>query len=215
MDDARFDDLARSLAPASSRRRLAAGLAGGLLALAAPWFGSTTEIAEARKKKRRRKRRRCRPRCGGGHVCKRGRCVCPRGDKPCGGACIPANRCCDDGDCPDIEPVCCRGRAWRGSSAAPTRNARPTRRTSSPAARAPAAGARDASAAAPAIVARGAAAFPAANRATASPASATWTAAKALPARATSAAGAGMRASPAAAPRSAASRSAAAASACR
>lgn len=109
MDDARFDDLARSLAPASSRRRLAAGLAGGLLALAAPWFGSTTEIAEARKKKRRRKRRRCRPRCGGGHVCKRGRCVCPRGDKPCGGACIPANRCCDDGDCPDIEPVCCRG----------------------------------------------------------------------------------------------------------
>lgn len=110
MDDARFDDLARSFAPNSSRRWLVTGVARAGLGLVAALLGLIPDGAEARKgKRRRKKRRRCRPRCDGGHVCKRGQCVCPTGHKPCGEACIPGNQCCDDGDCPDIEPVCCRG----------------------------------------------------------------------------------------------------------
>lgn len=113
MDPMRFDDLARGLSAASTRRRALLGALGGAL------LGTglvTTEEAAAASHRRRRKRRKClfgQRRCKdgrchgcckdsdcGGNVCESGTCsACPRGQRPCRGGCIPQAACCADSEC--------------------------------------------------------------------------------------------------------------------
>ena len=93
MDAKQFDSLTRSLYSWSTRRRLVAGLIGGLLA--SPLLGGAADVAARRCPPcRRRKEGRCRKKrrngtpCGVGKTCQRGRCVCPAGTTECSGVCV-------------------------------------------------------------------------------------------------------------------------------
>ena len=100
MDGSRFDALTRSLAAGADRRRLLAGLAGGLLGLAGRGIGAQTCREAGRL-------------CVNNldccsEICDQNRCACPPGTAGCGGACLPYGRPCKAGD------ACCNGAACQG-----------------------------------------------------------------------------------------------------
>jgi hypothetical protein len=98
MEDLAFDTLTRALADAHSRRGLlrllrSVAFLGGPLALL-----GLSETAAKRKKggKKKRKKRKRLTTTGG----------CGNGEKPCDGACIPNNQCCNNADCTISGQVC-------------------------------------------------------------------------------------------------------------
>jgi hypothetical protein len=92
MKSQRFDDIGRTLASGSSRRRFLAVLASGLVAEM-----PLSDRDAAARRKRRNKRK------------KRAASQCATGTKPCGEQCIPATNCCMDADCPTGTNQTCQG----------------------------------------------------------------------------------------------------------
>ena len=156
MDQERFDHIAKALASAGSRRRLLRGLAagalGGLLARVAPAAAAPARVREreqagdrnqddtgeteagerdaAERRRCSRLNRRCGEdkKCCNGLTCKRKRCLCKPGTKPCNGKCIPQENCCELGDCtgtgkfcpaPNTPCVCFAGIDCGGNCTAP------------------------------------------------------------------------------------------------
>lgn len=110
MDGFRFDELTRALPGRLSRRRLG-GLGGGFLGALGLAAISPADLG-AKKKKRKKscKRVKC-PAC---RSCKKGKCKPLPNESPCGpgsacqnGACVCAEACCTNAQCPDpANPVC-------------------------------------------------------------------------------------------------------------
>jgi hypothetical protein len=97
MDDARFDGLAKSVAPLSTRR-------SALAMLSALGVGSAL-IADAEAKKHKKKKK-CKKGCALCRKCKKGKCkpqpdgtACGGGATCQGGACVCPTACCVDADC--------------------------------------------------------------------------------------------------------------------
>lgn len=108
MDEARFDDLTRSLAEIASRRWIVRRLAS--VALGAVLAGLGLEAAAAQEAARCHKLgKKCErgDKCCAGK-CKHSKCRCTGGMKPCKGACIPDYECCDDGNC-QADETCFKG----------------------------------------------------------------------------------------------------------
>lgn len=109
VDDHPFDDLVRSIAATTSRRRLLGGLGAALLS--AVGFSAVGSAATPR-----RPGQPCQvdANCVAGARCRtdaRGRrtCVCDTGTKACGNACIPASSCCKDAECRALNTPCAKG----------------------------------------------------------------------------------------------------------
>lgn len=87
MDSGQFEALVSRLSPYLTRRSSLGVL--GVLGVAG---ASLAPEAEGRKKKKKgnKKKRKCTP----------ASLTCPSGQKACDGACIVADRCCADGECP-------------------------------------------------------------------------------------------------------------------
>src|SRR5579884_918896 len=108
MDPERFDSFTRTFATMTSRRKLLAGAASGLLGLAG--LGSASAA--------RKKPKKCTPACAnqGGYCCSDGSCAigqCCPDEVPCGNGCIIATNCCpytettcSDGSCVPIGQCC-------------------------------------------------------------------------------------------------------------
>jgi len=96
MDDRRFDQLARALGGASTRRRALAALAG-----IAAGLGAAGKDAEAKKG-----RRKCDPACPAGQTCRQGACTCDNGGTVCGASCCADGQTCQSGTCADPLPQC-------------------------------------------------------------------------------------------------------------
>lgn len=100
MESIRFDDLTKTVAEATSRRRALQGLAAGAAALlgrlvAAPAAAQLNAAACVRPGKYCRGRNQC---CGRAK-CRRNRCRCPRRTRPCRHECIRRHQCCSSRDC--------------------------------------------------------------------------------------------------------------------
>jgi hypothetical protein len=77
---------------ALSRRRF-----GGFLATLGLGAGPGRATQAHAKKRKKKKKKKCKPACTGGAVCQKRVCVCPSGQKPCQGQCVPSDACCGDG----------------------------------------------------------------------------------------------------------------------
>jgi hypothetical protein len=101
VDINRFNGLTKSVSTLLSRRTIASTL--GLGALALPG------LAGAKKRRKKKKKKRCRPSCTGGHLCQRGRCVCPSGSLECQGTCCAPGKGCVSGTCITLQADCPAG----------------------------------------------------------------------------------------------------------
>lgn len=115
VDDHGFDALTRRIFRLTSRRAVAASLAGGLAALASGLAGRSASAQQPPAV--------CRPlggarfagrgvSCCGNAACRQGKCRCVRKQQACRGRCIAASRCCRNRDCPGNRR-CHKGRRQR------------------------------------------------------------------------------------------------------
>jgi hypothetical protein len=95
MDGAQFDALARALGDARSRRAVLSGLLAGTLGMLGWATTQDTAAKNCKKIKNKAKRKKCLAQAKDATPPP----SCADGQRLCGGACIPSNQCCADGDC--------------------------------------------------------------------------------------------------------------------
>jgi len=96
MDSQRFDDVFRTLAAATSRRRILKLLAGGAISSAVALLRPDGADAACRALRQPCTRG---TQCCTGRCSARGRCVCPVGRQRCGDRCCPAGKDCCNFSC--------------------------------------------------------------------------------------------------------------------